>query len=692
MKIKHILAVATMAAFAVNTALAQDNVGIGTNTPDPSSKLDVTANNKGVLVPRLTATQRLAIPAPANGLLVYDTDSACFFFFNQVATSWQSLCTSTSAGQMGPTGPTGPAGVNGPTGDTGPTGAQGPQGLQGVTGDTGPTGLQGITGATGSNGATGATGPQGLQGVTGATGATGQNGTPCWDLNANGINDPSEDINSDGIWDANDCAGAASVGPTGPTGPQGLQGTTGATGPQGIQGVTGATGSTGATGPQGLQGVTGATGTNGTNGATGATGPQGPAGTNGINGATGATGATGANGTNGATGATGPQGPAGTNGANGATGATGATGANGTNGATGATGPQGPAGTNGANGATGATGATGANGTNGTNGATGATGPQGPAGTNGTNGATGATGATGPTWTLSSVTYNANGTVTINGTAGSGGPITSANQAWLVGGNSLTAIGSFGTTTNQSIDIITNNTVRGRIGNTGDFNFGSVASPLAGDLMNGVANAAFPWAVNGYSLQNGAAVYALRQTGAAGDWGSVQGEQDNNQAGEAAVAGLYGNQAGRGVIGQKLAGGLGWGGLFLNDLGYSGFFGVASDRHVKKNIVPVSGALTKLTKLQAYTYQYAEPYAEFLGGSDVNYGFMAQDVEALFPEMVKQKSFTPANTRSYKTNVVDIEIKSVSLVSLIPVLVEAIKEQQQQIEILNKKIQELEKK
>lgn len=71
------------------------------------------------------------------------------------------------------------------------------------------------------------------------------------------------------------------AGIPGATGPQGLTGATGAVGPQGPIGLNGATGPqglTGATGPQGPQGLTGATGPQGLTGATGATGPQGPQG------------------------------------------------------------------------------------------------------------------------------------------------------------------------------------------------------------------------------------------------------------------------------------------------------------------------------------------------------------------------------------------------------------------------------
>lgn len=158
-----------IAAFAATSVHAQNNVGIGTTTPDASAKLDVTSNNSGVLVPRLTTVQRLAIPNPAQGLLVYDTNLDCFFYYNGASASWTSLCAASTT--AGPTGPTGPAGANGANGSTGPTGPTGPTGFGvGPTGPTGPQGNNGATGATGANGANGSTGPTGPQGSTGSTG------------------------------------------------------------------------------------------------------------------------------------------------------------------------------------------------------------------------------------------------------------------------------------------------------------------------------------------------------------------------------------------------------------------------------------------------------------------------------------------------------------------------------------------
>lgn len=66
-----------------------ENVGIGTNTPDASARLHVSSQNQGFLMPRLSSTERNAIAAPAEGLMVYDTNTVSFWYFN--GTIWQQL-------------------------------------------------------------------------------------------------------------------------------------------------------------------------------------------------------------------------------------------------------------------------------------------------------------------------------------------------------------------------------------------------------------------------------------------------------------------------------------------------------------------------------------------------------------------------------------------------------------------------
>lgn len=127
----------------MNLVNAQNNVGIGTTNPNPNAILDMQATDKGVLVPRLTTAQRNAIAAPTEGLLVYDTDVDCFFFYETTSAAWANLC------NAGPAGPQGPAGANGADGAQGPIGPQGPagaDGVNGVDGAQGPAGPQGPIG------------------------------------------------------------------------------------------------------------------------------------------------------------------------------------------------------------------------------------------------------------------------------------------------------------------------------------------------------------------------------------------------------------------------------------------------------------------------------------------------------------------------------------------------------------------
>ncbi|PPK96297.1 hypothetical protein LY01_00115 [Nonlabens xylanidelens] len=63
------------------TGIVFSQVGINTNLPDPSAMLDISSDDKGLLVPRMTTAERLLITAPADGLMVYDTDLQDFKYY-----------------------------------------------------------------------------------------------------------------------------------------------------------------------------------------------------------------------------------------------------------------------------------------------------------------------------------------------------------------------------------------------------------------------------------------------------------------------------------------------------------------------------------------------------------------------------------------------------------------------------------
>ncbi len=76
---------------SVCNSLIYDNgssIGIGTTTPSPSAILDINSTTKGVLIPRMTTTQRNAIPSPANGLLIVNTDNFCIEMYDGGSSQW----------------------------------------------------------------------------------------------------------------------------------------------------------------------------------------------------------------------------------------------------------------------------------------------------------------------------------------------------------------------------------------------------------------------------------------------------------------------------------------------------------------------------------------------------------------------------------------------------------------------------
>lgn len=98
---------ALSAFFIFSVGLSAQSVGINTQTPDPSAALDVHSTQGGLLVPRMTATQRNSINQPADGLLIFNTTSGCLEIFFQTI-GWRSIeCNCQQA-------PATPAAIQGP--------------------------------------------------------------------------------------------------------------------------------------------------------------------------------------------------------------------------------------------------------------------------------------------------------------------------------------------------------------------------------------------------------------------------------------------------------------------------------------------------------------------------------------------------------------------------------------------------
>ena len=94
-KSKHFL----VTAFIIMLAINSFSQGVGINTDesdaDPSAMLDVKSTDKGILIPRMTMTQRTAISSPATGLIIYQSDNnPGFYFYN--GTNWVQIVDETT--------------------------------------------------------------------------------------------------------------------------------------------------------------------------------------------------------------------------------------------------------------------------------------------------------------------------------------------------------------------------------------------------------------------------------------------------------------------------------------------------------------------------------------------------------------------------------------------------------------------
>jgi len=109
------------------------------------------------------------------------------------------------------------------------------------------------------------------------------------------------------------------------------------------------------------------------------------------------------------------------------------------------------------------------------------------------------------------------------------------------------------------------------------------------------------------------------------------------------------------------------------DITYVGTITDVSDSLLKENVVPLGSTIDKVVQLEAKVYD--------LVGDDTTreIGLFAQDVEALFPELVtdRQLSDDEGNITNYK---------SLSYIQMIPILLESIKDLKQEVEQLKQQI------
>jgi hypothetical protein len=85
-----------LSLFVFNFSYSQVAINTTGNNANSSAMLDIESTTKGMLIPRMTTTQRTAISSPASGLLVYDNTTSSFWFYN--GSAWTELVAGSTTG------------------------------------------------------------------------------------------------------------------------------------------------------------------------------------------------------------------------------------------------------------------------------------------------------------------------------------------------------------------------------------------------------------------------------------------------------------------------------------------------------------------------------------------------------------------------------------------------------------------
>lgn len=87
--------------FAAQKAVAQGvAINATSSRADTSAMMDIASTTKGMLIPRMTTTQRNAIPLPATGLMIFQTDGTAGFYY-YTGSAWSAVGGSMPSGTTG---------------------------------------------------------------------------------------------------------------------------------------------------------------------------------------------------------------------------------------------------------------------------------------------------------------------------------------------------------------------------------------------------------------------------------------------------------------------------------------------------------------------------------------------------------------------------------------------------------------
>jgi len=126
-------------------------------------------------------------------------------------------------------------------------------------------------------------------------------------------------------------------------------------------------------------------------------------------------------------------------------------------------------------------------------------------------------------------------------------------------------------------------------------------------------------------------------------------------------------------------------GYFTGDVAVSGDIVTPSDVDLKENITPLGNVLPKIMSISPRSFSYRKDTPKYKGmnlPAGKQYGLIAQELESVFPDLVTTAMFSDPKSAKEDGTPEKVEYKAVLYLKAIPLLIQAIQEQQQQIEAL----------
>ncbi|MBK7389610.1 MAG: tail fiber domain-containing protein [Bacteroidetes bacterium] len=117
---------------------------------------------------------------------------------------------------------------------------------------------------------------------------------------------------------------------------------------------------------------------------------------------------------------------------------------------------------------------------------------------------------------------------------------------------------------------------------------------------------------------------------------------------------------------------------------------VPSDANLKDNLQPLTSVSNALSQLNTYSYNYKHNDFPQIGLDDKpHFGFLAQEVEAIFPQLVTNFTTDPFfDSLGVQTHAA-VQTKGIRYLELIPLLLQGFKEQKNNLDSLKQQVQDM---